>query len=93
MVLYGGDQGGAETGQDYYRKKEQTNKEYYREILNLANRDKVGVKPMTYAEDDDAEDAENLEEYLATPGGGFVLVKRYVCRTRLFSCRIGEVLS
>jgi hypothetical protein len=52
----------------------------------------VGVKPMTYAEDDDAEDAENLEEYLATPGGGFVLVKRYVCRTRLFSCRIGEVL-
>ncbi len=49
---------------------------------------------MTYAEDDDAEDAENLEEYLATPGGGLVLrvVKRYVCRTRLFSCRIGEVL-
>ncbi len=41
------------------RKKEQTNKEYYREIL-LANRDKVGVKPMTYAEDDDAEDAEKL---------------------------------
>ena len=41
---------------------------------------------MTYAEDDDAEDAEKLEEYLATPGGGFVLVKRYVCRTRLFSC-------
>ena len=48
---------------------------------------------MTDAEDDDAEDAENLDEYLATPGGGFVFVpKRYVCRTRLFSCRMGEVL-
>jgi Ni/Co efflux regulator RcnB len=34
----GGDQGGAKTGQDYYRKKEQTNKDYYREILKRPSR-------------------------------------------------------
>jgi hypothetical protein len=49
----------------------------------------------TYAEDDDAEDDEHIEEYeyevyRATPNGGFARVDRYACRTLLSHGRYAD---